>query len=534
MQIEKFSFEVLKKDISKFDYHYATEPEIFQQFLQFLPDIGNFENAIQYRNEFPLFRKELVDCLIDQYHKAQVIPRNKVRENIDLLNLNNTYTITTAHQPTLFGGPFYLVLKIASTIALSKKLTRQFSGKYNFVPVYVIGGEDHDFDEVSWVQLFNKKIQWMHPEKGGPVGRLDHKGVEHALKELNEILGESQTASELFSIFQESYSKTHTFAQATLHWVNTIFERYGLVIANFDHPISKNLFSSLMKEEVINKSSQILVQKTQDKLGKMGFAPQAHARPINLYHITNYSRKRLIPIDAQTIEFEKDKSLPLNEVINDLAKLPQNYSPNVILRPLLQETLLPNLAYIGGGGELAYWIERKNQFNHFKAPFPILIRRDSVSWIEPNMLTKINKLGLDPLHFFQNTEDIVKTLLYKKSKIDFDSRDEIQNIETLIERICKKADSIDLTVANSMRAEGTRIMKAVQQLSSKVLRAEKSKSDQSIAQIENIKSKMFPDGKLQERYEGFIPLYLKTEGEIIDFLVENLDPLSPEWKLIYL
>jgi bacillithiol synthase len=535
MQIEKYSFDIVKKNISKFDYHYATQPELFREFIQFLPDIDNFERAIDNRNLYPFFRKELVECLLQQYQAAGLTPLSKVKENIQRLHDSHTFTITTAHQPTLLGGPFYFVLKIASILALSRKLQRQYAGKYHFVPVYVIGGEDHDFEEVSWVQIFNKKLQWNHPDKGGPVGRLDHQGMQKLWGEVSEILGETKVAIELQSIFQNAYQKTNTFAQATLHWVHSLFEKYGLVVANFDHSISKKIFSSAMLAEVTQRTSQETVRKTQEALSQLGFSPQAHARPINLYRITDHSRHRLIPTeDEKTLQIEKEGQISTTALVQDLLNHPQQYSPNVIMRPLLQEMILPNLAYIGGGGELAYWAERKAQFQHFQVAFPILVRRDSISWIDATLQTKIAKLGLEPLHFFQPTEEIVKTLLLKKSKIDFDSLEEIKEIQNLIDKICSKGEKIDATVASSMRAEGTRIMKSVQQLTSKLMRAEKTKNDQSIVQIENIKSKLFPEGKLQERYDSFIPLYLKTEGQIIDFLIDNLDPLAPEWKILKL
>jgi bacillithiol synthase len=535
MQIERYSFDIVKKNISKFDYHYATQPEVFKDFLQFLPDMANFEKAIENRKRYPLYRNELVECLLQQYQASGLSPHSKVNENIERLKDSQTFTITTAHQPTLLGGPFYFVLKIASIVSLAKKLQRQYGGKYHFVPVYVIGGEDHDFEEVSWVQIFQKKLQWDHPDKGGPVGRLNHQGMQKIWEELAEILGEAPIALELRDIFQEAYQQTQTFAQATQHWVHVLFEKYGLVVANFDHPIAKKIFSTSMVAEVNQRISQDAVLSTQASLGKLGFPPQAHARPINLYQITDHSRHRLIPTeDEKTLQIEKEGQKPISEIVQDILNQPHHYSPNVIMRPLLQEMLLPNVAYIGGGGELAYWAERKTQFQQFQVAFPILIRRDSISWIDTTLQTKIAKLGLEPIHFFQPSEDIVKTLLLKKSKIDFDSLQETNDIQQLIEKICAKADPIDATVASSMRAEGTRIMKSVQQLTSKLMRAEKNKNDQSIGQIENIKSKLFPEGKLQERYDSFIPLYLKTDGQIIDFLIENLDPLAPEWKILHL
>src|SRR5690606_33829211 len=150
--------------------------------------------------------------------------------------------------PCVFGGPMYFYLKIASLISLSQKLNQKYSNEFKVVPVFVIGGEDHDFEEISQVKIDGKNLQWHHNNIGGPVGRMNHEGSFELLSELKEIIGHSETGMQLFNIFKNAYENTQNLSQATQYWVNELFSEYGLVIMNFDNEQVKSMFVNIMKE----------------------------------------------------------------------------------------------------------------------------------------------------------------------------------------------------------------------------------------------------------------------------------------------
>ena len=533
MTVEKIELNTLKNVLSHFDFDYYTLPQNFQNYINYLPEINSFRKAANTRENFAINRSVLHQFVIQSYNEASINIVPQVQQNIDSLIDSKTFTVTTAHQPCVLGGPMYFYLKIASLISLSQKINQKYSDEFNVVPVFVIGGEDHDFEEISSVKINGNELKWQHGNIGGPVGRMNHEGSFELLSELKEMLGHSETGLHLFHIFKNAYENTHNLGQATQHWVNEIFAEYGLVIVNFDNNSAKSLFTKIMQEEVQSSVSQTLVNEAQRQLDKDGYKAQAYAREINLYKLGENSRSRLLKLENNNIGLEGSNDIfTSDEIISDIQNNPENYSPNVVMRPLLQELVLPNLAYLGGGGELAYWMERKQQFNHFGVHYPILIRRDSLSWLDKSSIKKIKKLQIEIPALFNDRDTIIREYLSQKSKIPLEARLEKEMILENLEKICLKAEQIDPTVASALRAESTRISKQIDQMESRLLRAEKQKNEIAISQIDYLKDKLFPKGKLQERQESFISLYIQTQGKLTDILLANLDSLERKWNLL--
>lgn len=533
MELQKISFGYLKDYLSHFDYSYSQDPGVFKDFISFSPSVQAFEEAIASRKNFINDRDNLNKIILKGYEKASVTLSERVKANIDSLMLDNSYTVITAHQPCVLGGPFYFVLKITSVIALTNYLNTYYRGRYHFVPTFVIGGEDHDFDEISSVNVFGKQLQWISPTTGGPVGEIGHQGIDKLLEELRDVLGTRNYADKVLELFRRAHDQTNNLADATLYWIDTLFAEYGLVIVNLNGHEAKQKIREVMIDEVQNQSSQRLVQQTQRLLEEKGFKNQAFAREINLYRISDNKRQRLILLADGKIGIDTtDEVYTVDEIVSQIRTTPEVFSPNVILRPILQEAVLPNLAYIGGGGELAYWMERKSQFQHYNIHFPILLRRDSLSWLDENSLKKIQKLDIQPLDLFKDKDLLVKEFLEKNSAVPLNAEIEKNKIAAALQDICNKAESIDPTLGKALMAESVRINKQIEQLESRLLRAEKQKNETSLNQLQNLREKLLPGGNLQERYESFIPLYMATQGEIIPFLVNHLNPLSCRWNIL--
>lgn len=533
MILEKIGLETLKNVLSHFDFEYYSNPAQFKSYLNYLPEIDSFKKAAENRSRYPVNRQVLHQIILEGYGESSVEISPEVMKNIELLSDRKTFTVATAHQPCLLGGPFYFFLKIASVISLANALNKKYGEMFNVVPVFIIGGEDHDFEEVSKVSINNTEIVWKHTDIGGPVGRMNHQGTYEVLAQLKSLVGDSEEGRKIFDVFRRSYENTATFAQATLYWVNEIFSDYGLVIVNMDRKLAKDQFIEVMKQEIQTSVSEKLVNDVQQKLNQEGFKSQAFAREINLYKIENKKRKRIIG-DGNEVFWIEGNSMRLtrDEVIKDIEENSQDYSPNVVLRPVFQEIILPNLAYLGGGGELAYWVERKAQFDHFGIHYPILIRRDSLSWLDKTVLKKIKELNIDVSQFFMSRDIIIREFLSSGDKVSLYAEEEKKKIAEYLELICIKAEKKDPTVASALRAESRRIAKQVDQMENRLFRAEKQREDIAVNRIDYIKEKLFPTGKLQERNDAFIPLFIKTKGMLADILIKNINPMDRRWNLL--
>jgi len=350
---------------SKLFLDYVNQDKKLSLFYKYSPDINSFEQAIKDISSQKFNRKLLVDVITEQYAKTSNCQLPTA--NCQLLLKDDTYTVCTGHQLCLFTGPLYFIYKIISTINLAEELKKKYS-TYNFVPVYWMASEDHDFDEVNHINLFGKKIEWKR-KPGGPVGKFSTAGIGEVISELKSVLGDSKNASELISLFENAYVNHSDYASATRYLIHELFGKYGLVILDADDNRLKNEFREIIRDDIFNHSNFKLVNETIAQLKNNGYDSQVTPKEINFFLLSKKFRG--------WIDSEKIKSEP-EEWKKKLVEKTERFSPSVVTRPLYQQKILPNLAYVGGPAEISYWLEYKAMFDHHKIFFPVLMPRNFV------------------------------------------------------------------------------------------------------------------------------------------------------------
>jgi bacillithiol synthase len=515
--------------LAKMDLAYAQLDASLSPFYVYKPKIESFKQVILDKSKEKIDRKTLVSTLKRQYKSFNT--EGVASQNILSLLEEKTFTVTTAHQPSLMTGPLFFIYKIFSTINLSRQLKTAYP-EYNFVPIFVIGGEDHDFDEVNSINIFNKKITWENEEKGA-VGMMKTDTLSAVLTELKSVLGESPNAVAIFNIIEKNYTQHAVYQDATQNLLNDLFGKYGLVVLNMNDAELKRLFIPFIKKEITEHVSKPLVEKAQQALNDLGFKSQAFTRDINLFYLRENIRERIVLEDGKYKVLNTDYHWDsLDSILKEVEDTPQYFSPNVVLRPLYQELVLPNLAYIGGGGELAYWLERKEQFAAFGVNFPMLIRRNSVMWIDKNSNDKLTKLNLEWQSLTLDTEQVIKDFLSKNASEPLSMEAEKEQIRNLFEVVLTKAKAVDATLEKSVLAESAKVIQSLEIIESKLMKAEKQKNETTLNQIRQLAQKFFPNGGLQERSDNFLPYYLKHGETFFDVLNENLNPLEKGFVVI--
>ncbi len=527
MEITRIPFEQVPQ-LSYKDVAYATANPTLRSFYKYDVSLEGFAQIIEDKKKDNTNRQVLVDVLREQYKAFEI--NDLVRQNIESLSDQNTFTVVTAHQPALFTGPLYYIYKIISTINLAEQLDKTYPN-YHFVPVFVNGAEDHDFEEVNHASIFNKKLEWQSGEKGS-VGMMQTASLAGVLEELKSILGESENAQHLYNIVEKAYTVHETYGTATLHLVHELFKDYGLVAIDMNNAELKKLFIPIMEEELLHQASQQYVEKTQQELEKLGFSSQAHVRDINLFYLREQTRERVVREGDTFKVLNTSYTFSKEKIIQELHAHPEHFSPNVVLRPLYQETVLPNLAYIGGGGEIAYWLERKSQFEHFNVNFPMLIRRNSALWIDSGSANRMEKLDLNVEDLLNDTEILIKNYIAEHSEGELSLAEEKAALENLFQQIAEKAKSIDPTLEKSVLAEGAKQVKSVEQIEGRLVKTEKQKHDTALNQIRSLRDKFFPGNGLQERSDNFMSFYVKYGSEFFNILKENLDPFDKNFIII--
>lgn len=527
MKIQKIEYNKVPA-ISFKDLSYIELAPYLKKFYSYTPEIESFSKAIEDRKMKPVNRKLLVEVLTDQYSKIN--PSSKQNNNIEALRSEDAFTVITAHQPSLLGGPLYYILKVCSVINLCNQLKEKFPAQ-EFIPTFISGGEDHDFEEIDHLHLYGKTVKWERPAKG-PVGRLDLTHLDQTIDEVKNILGDHPIAKKLGQLFDAAINSSDTYGDFVFRFVNSLFGDYGLIAINMDDKRFKNAFAPSMKKELLEQTSIQYVKSTQEDLISHNFKAQAFPRDINLFYLGEGSRDRIELIEdvykiiGSELQFTKDK------ILAELEKHPENFSPNVVMRPLYQESILPNLAYLGGGGEIAYWLERKSQFEAFDVFYPMLIRRNSVMIMNAGLNKTMDKLGFELEDVLQTEDELINQFIRSNTEVEINLSKQKEQIKEAFEVIASKSQAIDPGLAKSVLADMTKQLKNIDQMESRIKRAIKSKQEVNIKKISKLKDKLFPNNGLQERYDNFMPHYLAIGDSFFDLLIENLDPMDKRFTIV--
>lgn len=516
---------------SKTMIDYLEQKESIQPFYNNFSDIDGFKNQIVEKgNSFTKEQRSiLVKALKKQYANTNVSDETVV--HINSLEQQNTFTVTTGHQLNLFTGPLYFLYKIISAINLAEELAVKFP-ESNFVPIYWMATEDHDFDEINYFNFKNQKVQW-NREDGGAVGHFKTTGLKEVFEQFSRELGDTRNAIFLKNLFEEGYLKCETLTEATRYIANELFSEYGLVIIDGDDRDLKQLYSPIVSKELTEQTSFKTVSKTILSLEK-NYKIQVNPREINQFYLGDNFRERIIfenglyKVNNTAIEFTE------REILDHLNEFPEKFSPNVIMRPLYQEVILPNLAYIGGGGELAYWMQLKDYFETVNVSFPILLLRNSVQVVSDKQQRKLDNLNISSEELFLNINELLKKKIEENSDIEFNFQDAKTLLEQQFLALRRIANETDSSFVGAVNAQEKKQLNGLGNLEKRLLRAEKRNQEDLVTRISEIKIQLFPNHSLEERQRNFSEFYLEYGDSFIKALKESLKPLDLEFTILEL
>jgi bacillithiol biosynthesis cysteine-adding enzyme BshC len=468
-------------------------------------------------------RNTLVKVLEEQY--SGLDENCPVFRNIQLLKKQNTFTITTGHQLNIFTGPLYVILKILNVINLAEQLHIEYP-ECHFVPVHWLASEDHDFDEVNHTYLFGKKVLW-DEYQGGSMGKYDLINWHELKNQLHQFF-QNQPDSLVHTIIDSFEGEN--LAKATKNIIHFLFEKNGLVVLDADHHALKTEFATTMKKEVTDSFVVKEVANTNNNLIQQGIKPQAFARPINLFYTQKGLRNRLIPNENGQISIAGIGTFSKKEMLEMIDANPARFSPNVLMRPLYQETILPNLVYVGGGGEMAYWLQLKNVFQVANIPYPLIQVRVSTQIFDNKIIQKWKNLGFETKEIFESEMKLKKQFVDRNEssngKIDQISND-YQNLATSLRALAKEKENESLV--SYIESEIVKIGKQMDTIFGKLEKNKKQRHEVSLKQIEDIIKKVFPEQGLIERKENFFGLLNNQDPfYCIDLLKNNLNPFEKD------
>jgi len=506
----------------------ALKPEL-KKFYSFDSSVDGLRSAAEKRMSQPVNRQLLYDELHKQYSSSTL--SEVLKSNIELLLQPNTFTVTTGHQLNLFTGPLYFIYKIASVIKLAEQLKEEIAGKH-FIPVYWMNSEDHDFAEINHFFLNSEKYEWkVSLDKYGPVGRMQLEGIETLMSEIKDKWGDHYKHDPLFNQIIGSYLDSKDLAQAHRSIVNKLFGEYGVVILDQDSKALKAEFSKNISDEIFQSSSVAQVQESNNELEALGYKAQVFVREINYFYTGKGYRERIIESDNGFALADSTFKWTKAELEKELNDYPEFFSPNVVTRPMYQEFSLPNIAYIGGPAEIAYWLQYKRNFDSKNIFFPALILRDCFLILPEKIYRRSKELGLKLEQYFSNLDDLINQFISENYHDEMNIEPIVDVLDQQYEHLLKQVLAIDPAMDNMVKAGHQKSKNELERIASKMNKALKKKSEHQIKIVKNLHSTIFPLNTLQERLNNLFDL-TQSPSVFIKSILEHANPLDARLKVL--
>ncbi len=506
---------------------YLNGNEFLSNFYEHPVSFSGIESAIRNRTEYPTDRLLLVKALKEQYQGFS--EQDLVNKNIERLADSNTFTITTAHQPAIFTGNLYFIYKILHVIKIAKDLEMRYPTRH-FVPVFYMGSEDADLDELGHIYLDGEKLIWDTKQRGA-VGRMHTNGLENIIQRIEGEFAGFPFGPELVALLKDCYLNTENVQQATFKIIHKIFGSYGLVVLIPDNRLLKSVMRKVFGDDLLRHLPFEITQTNLRQLGSQ-YPIQANPREINLFYLKDELRERLENKNGKFDVVNTGIHFSTSEIEKELSEFPERFSPNVILRGLYQESILPNIAFVGGGGEMAYWLELKPLFNYYRVPYPVLILRNSFLIIKKNWRAKIEKTGLVPTDLFKPEEQLMEEFVRQFSTRQINLSQDKEEMKEYYGHLKNISGAVDKTLEQHVEKLEAQAYQKLEELEKKILRAEKKNHEDVRRKIREIRGALFPLNNLQERIDNFIPWYAEFGKSFIDLIYSHSLVLEQEFVIL--
>lgn len=481
----------------------------------------NYQNLINQSKEKInnyLHRETLVYELSEQLSKIHLSDKQKL--NLEKLSLKNTVTITTGHQLNLMSGPLFFIYKILHVIKLCDFMNKNQKEIY-FVPMFWMATEDHDFEEINHFYFNNKKIEWKDQFKDY-VGEIPATSLEDVLHPFHEKLKYFPKGRQLREIIENSYFTSENLAEATQKFVHRLFKDYGLLFIDGNSRNLKKLFVPFIKDDIKYQKSFHEISKTINLL-KDNYKIQVNPRNINFFYRDNQERKRIEPVGNKYKIVDTKKTFSSDEIVKELDLFPEKFSPNALLRPVYQEVILPNVAYIGGNAEIAYWLELKKYFDEQNLIYPILIPRNSVLLLNSIQEKKMQKLDWKGINIFESKKKIIDSLVNQLSTNKFDFKKYENQLKNIFNDLIHESINTDSTWRDMILAQQKMQLNGLNKINKRFHKAERLKYNEYISNFEKLYMEIFPYNQWQERIVNFSEYYANMGTDFFDLIYSNIN-----------
>ena len=498
---------------------------------------GDFRDAASYERQAErtrarrLPRAELAAILSEQNRRYGCGPLTL--ESIEAIDRDQACAVVTGQQAGLFSGPLYTIYKALTAIKLAERLSRTGPGKH--VPVFWLASDDHDVAEIDHIVLLDKDNRPQEIRCAMPSGELKMPasalilppGISDCFRQLEDLTQPSEFKADIIAALSEDYRPGRGWVEAFARWMMGLFRSRGLIFIDASDPRLKALGGEVFYREIAEGSpSTSPALAASRRLREAGYESQVrlHEGILNIFYAER--ERRSVRWDGQAFEVAEPRETFSKESLLSLAKeKPFFFSPNVLLRPLYQDSLLPTVAYVGGPGEIAYFAQMKGVYGEFGLPMPVIYPRKSLTVVEAKIGRVMAKYHLDIPDLWGGEDAIIRSLgeggvpepLARAVSLA------ASHVEQDFEPIIRDAAAFEPTLKESAEMSRGKLVEQLRFLERKIVQAAKKQNDIAVGQIRKAGSSLYPHGRLQERVLNIVPFLLKYGPGFTDKLDEAID-----------
>lgn len=523
--------------IDKYPFHKLPFSDLFKTYVDNFSKVASFfetdpfyTNAIQdaaNQHEFSGQRAESVEILREINRRYD--PHEKALNNIDRLEQSDALVIVTGQQLCVYGGPLYTVFKTLSTIHLAKHYEELLDRPV--IPVFWLADEDHDYSEVKEVTVIGRKDPETIalPDKTGtlpPVAELIYsEDLETFKKEVSEVLYETDFSDELWSLLDTTFEPGKRLDYAFGEFITRLFSKHGLVLAGSNHPAVKSHTKACMQTAIREADELREALEQQSEKLKQDYHQQVTLYDSNLFFLDSKAGRVKISRNGDGWKTESGKEWTTDELLEDIEKDPDAFSPNVFLRPVMQDFFLPTLGYVAGPGETAYYAQMKHFYHAFDMSMPVIFPRMSGTLVEPAIDRILQELPFEFHEYHHRIEDLESDFVDRTEQVDIEAifKNWKQSVQQISEEMTETIVEVDSTLEGAAGKATSVYMGELDKLKGKVYRSVKQQEKTQLNRIQKIKAQLFPGGGLQERGIASIYFMNKYGVDIWDQLLENLE-----------
>ena len=488
-----------------------------------------FKNISEKRQHLSTDISQIIANQYSNLNKSET-----TEKNIKKLSDRKTLAIVTGQQLGILGGPLYTFYKIITAIKLSRFLSERYDD-YNFVPIFWLEGDDHDFNEVRAIKIIDEgnsllnigyKEEIEEDDAKQSVGfiKFDN-SIKDFFENINKNLKETEFKDPLLNELKIFYNEGKSFKDAFRELIFKYFDGYGLIIFDPQEIEVKRLLKPIFKKEItdfrLHTEKLVHLSATLEEL----YHAQVKVKPVNLFLTYDGGRHSIEPVDNEFRLRRKRKSFTYDQLLELLENEPEKFSPNVLLRPICQDYLLPTAFYIGGPSEISYFAQIRPLYEFYNIVQPIIYPRSSATILENTIANILEKHSVEMNDIFIDVENVKKKIINSVSESSIDAMfDGLTNqVETAFDQLKEKLIDLDKTIADSSNRYRDKIFSSINELKSKAEKAQQKKYEVTLRQIDRAAINLFPNSSLQERELNFV-YYVNKYGD--EFITKIFDELQ--------